>query len=150
MSGRGRSARCSTISAGRGRRSRRCPRWRSVAAQAASRSFADALREIASAHKLGVTFVALSEPDHPARLQMIDDAPPLVAIRGNAMALARPTVAMVPGDSNTGIVNKAEELFAGGVLVGHVEHQRLAVRRSPLAFLRKLPNTRKPRRSGPW
>jgi DNA processing protein len=38
----------------------------------------DALREIALARKLGVTFVALSEPDYPARLQMIDDAPPLV------------------------------------------------------------------------
>jgi hypothetical protein len=44
----------------------------------------DAVREIALAHKLGVGLVAWGEPDYPARLQMIDDAPPLLTIRGNA------------------------------------------------------------------
>ncbi len=32
--------------------------------------------------RAGVAFVALGEPDYPARLQMIDDAPPLLAVRG--------------------------------------------------------------------
>jgi DNA processing protein len=63
----------------------------------------DAVREIALAHKLGVTFVALSEPDYPARLQMIDDAPPLITIRGNAAALARPMVAMVGSRNAAGL-----------------------------------------------
>ena len=53
-------------------------------------SHEDAVRELALAHKLGVAFVAWGEPDYPARLQMIDDAPPLLTIRGNAAALARP------------------------------------------------------------
>ena len=44
-----------------------------------------------------MTYVALGEPDYPARLAMIDDAPPLVAVRGKLAALARPMVAMVGG-----------------------------------------------------
>jgi DNA processing protein len=47
------------------------------------------VRELALAHRLDVAFVAWGEPDYPARLQMIDDAPPLLTIRGNAAALAR-------------------------------------------------------------
>src|ERR1700728_1699488 len=42
---------------------------------------ADADREIAAARKLGVALAALGEPAYPLRLQMIDDAPPLIAIR---------------------------------------------------------------------
>jgi DNA processing protein len=56
---------------------------------------AEAAREIEEAHKIGVAFVALGEPDYPLRLQAIDDAPPLVAVRGNMAALARPMVAVV-------------------------------------------------------
>ncbi len=55
----------------------------------------DAEREIKAAKSLGVVFVALGEPDYPRRLQMIDDAPPLLAVRGNAAALTLPMVAMV-------------------------------------------------------
>jgi DNA processing protein len=72
----------------------------------------DAAREIALAHKLGVTFVALSEPDYPARLQMIDDAPPLIAIRGNAAALARPMVAMVGSRNASGAGLKFTQMIA--------------------------------------
>jgi DNA processing protein len=72
----------------------------------------DALREIGLAHKLGVTLVALSEPDYPARLQMIDDAPPLVAIRGNAAALARPMVAMVGSRNASGAGLKFTQMIA--------------------------------------
>jgi len=39
--------------------------------------------------------VALGEARYPRRLQMIDDAPPLLAIRGNADVLAMPLVAIV-------------------------------------------------------
>jgi len=72
----------------------------------------DALREIALARKLGVTFVALSEPDYPARLQMIDDAPPLVAIRGHAEAMARPMVAMVGSRNASGAGLKFTQMIA--------------------------------------
>jgi DNA processing protein len=52
-------------------------------------------REIAAAKKLGVMIVAAGEADYPRRLQMIDDAPPLIAIRGNTDVLAMPQVAIV-------------------------------------------------------
>ena len=55
----------------------------------------DAAREFKAAKTLGVSFVALGEPDYPRRLQMIDDAPPLLAVRGNAAALNLPAVAVV-------------------------------------------------------
>jgi DNA processing protein len=37
----------------------------------------------------------LGEPDYPRRLQMIDDAPPLLAVRGNAAVFGLPMVAIV-------------------------------------------------------
>ena len=52
-------------------------------------------REIDACRQLGVALVALGEADYPRRLQMIDDAPPLIAIRGNTAVLAMPLVAIV-------------------------------------------------------
>ena len=71
---------------------------------------------------IGVAFVAWGEPDYPARLQMIDDALPLLTIRGNAAALARPMVAMVGSRNASGAGLKftqmiARELEAGFVVV---------------------------------
>src|SRR5262249_59233111 len=48
----------------------------------------EAEREIEACGKYGVALVALGEANYPRRLQMIDDAPPLIAIRGNAGLLA--------------------------------------------------------------
>jgi DNA processing protein len=55
----------------------------------------DAERELKTASSLGVALVALGEPDYPLRLEMIDDAPPLLAVRGNNAALALPMVGIV-------------------------------------------------------
>src|SRR5467141_4115748 len=55
----------------------------------------DAEREMAAAQDLGITLIGLGEPDYPARLREIDDAPPLLAVRGNRAALERPMLAMV-------------------------------------------------------
>jgi DNA processing protein len=63
---------------------------------------ADAEREIAAAKKLGVALVALGERDYPPRLQMIDDAPPLIAIRGHIGATAQPMVAVVGSRNASG------------------------------------------------
>src|SRR5262249_19892524 len=52
----------------------------------------DAERELKAAKALGVAFVALGEPDYPPRLQMIDDAPPLLAVRGQTAVLHLPAV----------------------------------------------------------
>jgi DNA processing protein len=55
----------------------------------------DAAREIKAAKDLGISLVALGEADYPRRLQMIDDAPPLIAARGKLAALALPIVGIV-------------------------------------------------------
>ena len=54
-----------------------------------------AAAELKAAHALGVEFVALGEPDYPSRLRMIDDPPPLMAVRGNLGTLTRPLIAIV-------------------------------------------------------
>jgi DNA processing protein len=58
-------------------------------------SRADAERELKAAAAMGVNLVALSEPAYPLRLQMIDDAPPLLAVRGQSSTLAMSMVAIV-------------------------------------------------------
>lgn len=85
-------------------------------------SRADAEREIAAANKLGVSFVALGEPSYPLRLQMIDDAPPLIAVRGNFAALSMPMVAIVGSRNASGVGQKftqriAHELGEAGFVV---------------------------------
>jgi DNA processing protein len=75
---------------------------------------AEAEREIAVAAAMGVSFIASGEPDYPHRLQMIDDAPPLIAVRGNFAALAMPLVAIV-GSRNASAV--------GVKFAGQLAHQ---------------------------
>ena len=45
--------------------------------------------------RLNIGFVALGEPEYPTRLRMIDDPPPLIAVRGNSATLTLPMVAVV-------------------------------------------------------
>jgi predicted Rossmann fold nucleotide-binding protein DprA/Smf involved in DNA uptake len=96
MSAHAPSARCS-IMAEHGRRSRRCRCWGDAAApphrKICSREAAE--REIEACGKFGVALVAVGEANYPRRLQMVDDAPPLLAIRGNAGVLSLPLVAIV-------------------------------------------------------
>jgi DNA processing protein len=56
---------------------------------------ADAEREIEAARRLGASFIASCEAAYPHRLAEIDDAPPLLAVRGTIAALARPMIAIV-------------------------------------------------------
>jgi DNA processing protein len=82
----------------------------------------DAEHELAVARSLGVTLVALHEPDYPKRLRMIDDAPPLLATRGQTAVLARPMVAIV-GARNASAAGLrlaerlARDLAAAGLIV---------------------------------
>jgi DNA processing protein len=55
----------------------------------------DAEREIAASRSLGITLVAWGEPEYPERLRMIDDAPPLIGVRGKIAALASHMTAVV-------------------------------------------------------
>jgi len=63
---------------------------------------AEAERELGAAKKLGVSFVALGERGYPPRLQMIDDAPPLLAVRGQTRVLGLPMVAIVGSRNASG------------------------------------------------
>ena len=76
-------------------------------AQLCSRRAAE--REFEAAAALGVTYVALDEPAYPPTLKTLDDAPPLIAIRGNPHALDKPMVAVV-GSRNA---SAAGAKFAG-------------------------------------
>lgn len=74
-------------------------------------SVEDAQREIDIATRLGASFIALGEPDYPARLRMIDDAPPIVSVRGSIEALKSPMIAIV-GSRNA---SAAGSKFAGQI-----------------------------------
>jgi DNA processing protein len=69
-------------------------------------------REIEAADKLDAAFVAAGEADYPPRLQMIDDAPPLLALRGNRATLARPAVAIVGSRNASGAGLKITQRLA--------------------------------------
>jgi DNA processing protein len=90
-------ARCSTIFGGARAALEALPtlarRGGSSAPQICSREQAE--REIEACSKFGVALVARGEAHYPRRLQMIDDAPPLIAIRGNLAVLAMPPVVIV-------------------------------------------------------
>ncbi|WP_395647831.1 DNA-processing protein DprA [Terricaulis sp.] len=51
--------------------------------------------EIDAAEKIGARFIACSEPDYPPLLAQLDAPPPVIALRGEAKLLKRPTVALV-------------------------------------------------------
>lgn len=55
----------------------------------------DAAREISAAARLGVHYAGLGEIEYPALLRETDDAPPLLAVRGEIAVLAKPCIAMV-------------------------------------------------------
>jgi len=55
----------------------------------------DARAELATAKKLGVTLLAPEEAGYPPRLTTVDDAPPLLGVRGAIETLMRPMIAIV-------------------------------------------------------
>ena len=84
-------------------------------------------REMAAALAMGVRFIGMGEPDYPAILRQIDSAPPVLAVRGQVAALARPMVALV-GSRNASAAGLAfaERLARGVAQAGHVVVSGLA------------------------
>jgi DNA processing protein len=78
-------------------------------------SRAEAEREIEAAERCGAAFVALGEAGYPSRLQAIDDAPPLIAVRGHRAALALPAVAVVGSRNASAAGLKLTERIARGL-----------------------------------
>jgi DNA processing protein len=62
----------------------------------------DARAELAAARKIGVSLVAPDEAGYPPRLAMLDDAPPLLGVRGAPDVLMRPMIAIVGSRNASG------------------------------------------------
>jgi DNA processing protein len=71
----------------------------------------DAEAEIEAGNAIGVSLVAPGEPGYPPRLALIDDAPPLLGVRGTRDAMARPMIAIVGSRNASGAGLK----FAGSL-----------------------------------
>ncbi|MFG1371314.1 DNA-processing protein DprA [Xanthobacter oligotrophicus] len=56
---------------------------------------AEAEAEVAALARLGARLVATGEADYPVALRQLDDAPPLICVRGRGEVLQRPMVAIV-------------------------------------------------------
>jgi DNA processing protein len=62
----------------------------------------DARAELAASQRLGVTLVAPGEDGYPPRLATLDDAPPLLGVRGLRDTLMRPMIAVVGSRNASG------------------------------------------------
>src|SRR3954454_15675175 len=62
----------------------------------------DARAELTAARKIGVSLLAPNEAGYPPRLATLDDAPPLLGIRGVAETLMRPMIAIVGSRNASG------------------------------------------------
>ncbi|NDW06309.1 DNA-processing protein DprA [Jiella pacifica] len=78
-------------------------------------SEAAASEEMARAQKLGARFVCRGEPDYPVHLRSVADAPPVLALMGDAVCLQRPSVAIV-GARNASLSGiKLTRMFSTGM-----------------------------------
>lgn len=82
----------------------------------------DAEKEIITSARIGVRLVAPGEHGYPPRLAAIDDAPPLLAIRGSADTLMAPMIGIVGSRNASGAGMKfaqmlAHDLGAAGFIV---------------------------------
>src|SRR5436190_7820765 len=62
----------------------------------------EARAELAACRKMAVSLVAPGEAGYPPRLAMLDDAPPLLGVRGVLDALVRPMIAIVGSRNASG------------------------------------------------
>src|SRR5450631_3361685 len=62
----------------------------------------DSRRELAASKRHGVSLVAPGEAGYPPRLAVLDDAPPLLGVRGAFEALMRPMIAIVGSRNASG------------------------------------------------
>ncbi len=62
----------------------------------------DARAELAASERLGVSLVAPEEAGYPPRLAVLEDAPPLLGVRGAIEVLMRPTIAIVGSRNASG------------------------------------------------
>jgi len=83
---------------------------------------AEAETEIAATTKAGARIVAAIEPAYPARLRFIDDAPPLLTMKGHAALAPKPAIAIVGARNASAIGQRftrdlAQQIAARGLVV---------------------------------
>ncbi len=71
--------------------------------------------EMAAASAAGVSFIGLGEPSYPPMLRTIDDAPPLLAVRGSADILTRRAIALVGARNASAVGLRMTEILARGL-----------------------------------
>lgn len=82
----------------------------------------EALKEMEALHNLGGFMLASCEPDYPAPLRHIDDAPPVISILGSRALLSKRMIALV-GSRNASLNGKqfterlARDCTQGGLVV---------------------------------
>jgi len=86
------------------------------------RSKIDPEAELAKIDKAGIKIAALTEPDYPANLKEIPNAPPLLFYRGSISCLSRPCLAVVGARKHTAYGQAAAEkivapLAAAGITI---------------------------------
>lgn len=86
-----------------------------------------ALAELKAGRKAGARLILRRDPDYPADLRAIDDAPPLIWARGNAALMARPMVALVGARNASSLgLRMARKLGQDLGAAGHVTVSGLA------------------------
>ncbi len=68
--------------------------------------------ELARLAELGARTITLGEPDYPSALAAIDDAPPVISVRGDISALARTGIAIVGARNASANGRRLAELLA--------------------------------------
>ena len=82
----------------------------------------EAKAELAASRRFGVSWLAPGEDGYPARLAALDDAPPMLGVRGDSATLMRPMIAIVGSRNASGAGLKfagqlARELGHAGFVV---------------------------------
>ncbi len=87
------------------------------------KAFAEDLaeKELEQVEKHGARLIARNEPDYPGLLAELEDAPPLIAVLGNAALLPRPSLGIV-GARNASLTGRkiAEDFSRKVASAGHV------------------------------
>ena len=71
--------------------------------------------EMRAAARFGARMICRGEPDYPAELDRIDDAPPLIWARGDLAQLRRPMVAMVGARNASSLGERTARMLAGAL-----------------------------------
>jgi DNA processing protein len=80
-------------------------------------STSDVLREFEWTEKLGGRLIFIRDPDYPPLLAHLDDAPPVIAVLGEARLLALPAIAIVGGRNASAAGLRIAEMLAEALAV---------------------------------